>query len=472
METDAYFIATALPFTIVGVLTSTFSFVLVPILAQYKNDNGNLLQLINRLLTIIILVAVFVFLFGEICGGLIVKMTTPHLSLEKLKLATSLTPVIWITVSFTLLSSFVVGLYHFYKRFVTPAISLLLSPICMIIAGLLFASKVGIKSIVIGSAIGSVLQFFILFKIMVINNKFEFSLSITYSEIKKIFFPVIPVSISLLPFTILPFIDVFWTSRFPDGAISYLGYASKIIIAITGIIIQGTATVLLPIFSDDAANGVFTALKDKILKAIRITNLFTVPIVVICIVLRTPLLEVLFQRGSFTKGSTANVGSVLPFYLIAMIGLVPMNILNRGFYSLRAFRTSAKIGLILVAFYILMCGLLIPHFSYLGIGIAYAIYWNVAFIFYGFVLGRKIGHGKFWNNSDVVFGGKVAIVAIITGLLITPLWKWISIIFGSLPGMVISAGAGVCIVIFFYFFVFKFDEIALLKKALIKEAKA
>jgi len=472
MEMDAYFVATASPFTVIGMLTPAFSFVLVPMLAQYKNSGDKLWRLINRLFTTIILVAIFVFLFGEICGRLIVKITAPHLSLEKLKLAANLTPIIWITVSFNLISSFIVGLHHFYKRFITPAVSLLLPPLCMIIGGLLFASLAGIKSIVVGSAIGSALQFFMLFQMMVFNDKFEFSLSITSPEIKKIFFPIIPVSISLLPFTILPLIDVFWASRLPDGCISYLGYATKIIIAITGIIIQGVATVLLPIFSEDAANRAFTVLKDKILKTIRITALLTVPIAAMCIVLRTPLLEILFERGNFTESSTARVGTVLPFYLVAMIGIVPMNILNRGFYSLRAFGTSAKIGLVLIMFYVLMCGLLIPHFSYLGIGITYAIYWIFAFVFYGFVLGRRIGDRKFWKTSDVVFGLKVAIVAIVTGFVINHLWKWLNMVLGSLLGMAVSAGVGFCIVTFFYLFVFKFNEIALLKKALTKETEA
>jgi putative peptidoglycan lipid II flippase len=314
----------------------------------------------------------------------------------------------------------------------------------MIAGGLLLASRVGIESVVVGGAIGFAVQCLLLSSVVVGHRRFTFSLDARSLNVKGFFLDFVLLVFSFLPFTILQVIDVFWAARLPDGSISYLGYASRVVISLTGLIVQGISTVLFPFFAEYIANGELVILREMILKAIKTILLFAFPIIAILTALRIPLIEIMFQRGEFDQSSTIGVARVLPFYLIGMIGVAPMNILIRGFYSLRDLRTPAKLGFVAIALYILLCGLLVNTFSYLGIGIAYAVYWNFMFILQSVMLSRRIG--RFWSNADLAFVLKTAIGAIITGSAVHYSYeRLVNERFGVLFGTTFSALIGIII---------------------------
>ena len=343
-EMDCYLVAIALPFAIMGVATGGIGFIFIPILTEYQNDKNELQHLINKSFTLIVAGAGLISLLGCVFGGPLVALTVSNFPEKKMILAVSLARIIWVMVGFTILNNFLVALHHFGKVFVFPAATFLLPPLSVLIGSILLAPVIGIKSVAVAFAMGTFLQFICLLPIITRNRRFEILLNFNHPGIRKAIFSIVPLLLSVLPFTILPTIDVFWASRLSDGSISYVGYSNKIIVTFTTVIVQGVSVVLFPFFSQDAVAGDIIRIRERMLKTTRAVILLAVFPAIIGFVLRVPLLEIIFERGRFDKDAVLGIAAVLPFYLLAMAALAQVNITERIFFAFKDFKTIAKTG--------------------------------------------------------------------------------------------------------------------------------
>jgi putative peptidoglycan lipid II flippase len=245
---------------------------------------------------------------------------------------------------------------------------------------------------------------------------------------------------SLLPFTVLPMIDVFWASRLPVGSISYLGYSNRIVIALTAIVVQGISVVLFPHLSELLANNQTAAFRSRAQDAIKMILFIMFPLAVLVGVLRRPLLEVFLVRGNFTILAAARVAQVLPLYLLGTIWMAAMNLVSRGFFALRDYSTPALAGLGGIVFYFISSGLLIGRFSYVGVGIAYAGFWLLTFVLQTYLLGRAVG--TFFTPDLFLFLGKVTLSALLTGIVVGLLYHPRSAALLGLVSTLLAAGVG------------------------------
>lgn len=398
-ELDAYLTAAALPFAVTGTVSATIGYTQVPILAAHRGSQQESAYLRNACFFVVAVVAAGTALVCASLSSSIVSWSAPNLTGEKLLLAANLQRWFWVATGFSFVTSYSTAIFHNEKRFGWPAASTLLPPLCIILSGVFFAPKLGITSLAIGYAAGVFLQCALL--LAKLRIKLGMPRAGFFTLVGKFASGIPLVLVSLLPFTLLPAIDAFWASRLPDGSLSYLGYANRIVIGLTGITIQGVAVVLFPFFSENAAGAEFGILRSRIMATLRFVFLIMVPMAGLLAVLRHPILTLLFQRGSFDQAATAGVARVLPWYLIGMIGMAAMNIVGRGFYAISNLRTPALIGLGSLVFYAILSGILTARYSYVGIGIAYAISWSMQFVIATAYLG--LGIGPLWRTGEAKF---------------------------------------------------------------------
>jgi putative peptidoglycan lipid II flippase len=464
-EMDAYLAASALPLTLVGITSGGIGFVIVPMLTRYKDKPNELREAMNALFSLVLLAVLVVILFGGFCGRFVIGLIASQLPAEKLGLAAKLVPMLWVMAALNMASGFLISLQHLNKKFSIAAISLGMPTLGMIAGGLLFSRRMGINSIVAGGVAGSIIQVLVLLTATGCLKWFRLSFNFRRPEIKNAIFNILPLAGSLLPFTIFPVIDVFWAAGLPDGSISYLGYSTRIAIVLTTIASHGISVVIFPFLSEIAVSGEMANLKEMVIKSIRTIYLVVFPMIVIVIILKEPLAKIIFERGSFGSDSTAGITRVLPFYLLGMVGTAPMYIIIRAFYSLQDFTGSAILGLAGTVLYFLLGGLLVRHFSYMGLGFAYAIHWVIMFVVNCFVLGRKIG--KIWNIEDLIFLAKIAAGALITGVLVMLICKLLDTHFDVIISTALPAVAGMLIFYIIHMSLIKIKEMEIITRAIV-----
>ena len=238
---------------------------------------------------------------------------------------------------------------------------------------------------------------------------------------------LLPLGTALLPFAALPSIDVFWGSRLPIGSISYLGYSTRIAIAIALIVVQGLSVVLFPDLSEDAHNGRLDAVRQKSSDSILFIFAIIVPLAALVYLLDGPMLALFLQRGRFTAAASAGVLQVLPWYLLGTLPMAMMNIVSRSFFALRDYRTPALTGVAGLAVYVSVSGALIGRFSVAGIGIAYTVFWMFLFLLQTAMLGRRIGSlltaGILRRAAELIGCASVALGAVVALTYLLPVYS-------------------------------------------------
>jgi putative peptidoglycan lipid II flippase len=140
-----------------------------------------------------------------------------------------------------------------------------------------------------------------------------------------------------------------------SGSISALQYAFPIMTVPLVIIGSGIGIATLPTFSAQTARGEFGALSNSLAGALRGVLLLSIPATLGLILLRQPLIAMLFQHGNFTSDSTLMTSWVLLWYSVGLVGHCVLEILVRAFFALHDTKTPAFVSAGAMGLNIVLC---------------------------------------------------------------------------------------------------------------------
>jgi putative peptidoglycan lipid II flippase len=225
------------------------------------------------------------------------------------------------------------------------------------------------------------------------------------------------VLLSTLCFTVYGPIDSYWASRLGPANVSYLGYSQRLLIALGNLVVLGPVTVLTPYLAEQAARYQKKEFTKTLWTAIRITILLSAPLALILSMLRVPVIEILFQRGTFDATATQGVSSVLPGMLFGMVAMLIVILLLKALHSLGDIAGAAIIGATGSTSYFILSGLFSKYMGLDGIVLAYALTW---WFLIGVSLWRFINLDiRFILPADIMkFIVQVVIPLILTGLCV------------------------------------------------------
>jgi putative peptidoglycan lipid II flippase len=156
------------------------------------------------------------------------------------------------------------------------------------------------------------------------------------------------------------------------GSIPALTYGWRIMIMPQGIIGQALAIAAFPTFATLAASAAMNDMRRIVAETLRLIAFLSLPASVLLMVLRVPIVTVLFQRGQFDAQSTIFVAWALLFFSISLTALAAIEILSRAFYALEDTLTPVLVGALqLLAMWVLGLWLsrqLFPDFGRLALG--------------------------------------------------------------------------------------------------------
>ena len=156
------------------------------------------------------------------------------------------------------------------------------------------------------------------------------------------------------------------------GSIPALGYAWRIMIMPQGVIGQALAIAAFPTFATLAARSALDEMRRILADTLRLIFFLSLPASLLLMILRRPIISVLFERGQFGPESTEFVAWALLFYAMSLVALAAIEIVSRAFYALEDTWTPVLIGALqLVAMWIIGLWLgnrLFPDFGLLQLG--------------------------------------------------------------------------------------------------------
>lgn len=129
------------------------------------------------------------------------------------------------------------------------------------------------------------------------------------------------------------------------GANSSLWYGTRLMQFPLGVFAIAMGTALLPALSSQAANQDREAVRKTLSFALRSVFFIILPCTVGLIILRDPIIQLLFERGRFDAVSTLRTGRVLLCYSIGLFAFSGQKIISTGFYAAQDTRTPVVIGI-------------------------------------------------------------------------------------------------------------------------------
>lgn len=133
----------------------------------------------------------------------------------------------------------------------------------------------------------------------------------------------------------------FWVGA---GANSSLWYGNRLMQFPLGVFAIAMGTALLPAISHHTARQEIEEAKKALSFALRSVFFIIFPATVGLIVLRTPIVRLLFERGAFDAASTLRTSFTVLCYTIGLFAYSGQKLIVTGFYALQDTKTPMKVG--------------------------------------------------------------------------------------------------------------------------------
>ncbi|PIJ51915.1 murein biosynthesis integral membrane protein MurJ [Erwinia sp. OLTSP20] len=354
MATDAFFVAFKLPNLLRRIFAEgAFSQAFVPILAEYKNNQGEeatrvFITYVSGLLT---LVLALVSVVGMLAAPWVIWLTAPGFAdtVDKFTLTTSLLRITFPYILLISLASLVGAVLNTWNRFSVPAFAPTLLNISMILFALFAAPHFHppVLALAWSVVVGGVLQLFYqlphLKKIgMLVLPRVNLKDSGVWRVLRQMGPAILGVSVTQVSLII----NTIFASFLVSGSVSWMYYADRLMEFPSGVLGVALGTILLPSMAKSFASGNHDEYSRLMDWGLRLCFLLALPSAVGIGILAKPLTVALFQYGKFTAFDAAMTQRALVAYSVGLMGLIVVKVLAPGFYSRQDIKTPVRIALV------------------------------------------------------------------------------------------------------------------------------
>ncbi|HGY11803.1 MAG TPA: murein biosynthesis integral membrane protein MurJ [Desulfobacterales bacterium] len=357
LYSDAFFVAFRIPNLLRRLFAEgSLSIAFVPVFTEYLAMEGKeeAFKLAGSAIRILSLILIVITVLGIIFSPVIVHIIAPGFSdsPEKISLTATLTRIIFPYIFFICLVALCMGILNVLGHFSAPSIApvlLNISMICSILIVSFFSADINnrIFALAIGVLIGGFLQLMLQVPFL-IRKGFHFCVKVKFYHpgIKKIGILMLPAILGSAVYQINILIGTLLASLLPEGSVSYLYYADRLVQFPLGIFAMAAATAVLPSLSRQVASKDFAGVKDTFTYAINLVSFVTIPAMAGLIVLRQPIVVLLFKRGVFDTNATLQTSYALLFYSMGLWAFSSVRIVVSTFYALHDTKTPVKMAII------------------------------------------------------------------------------------------------------------------------------
>jgi len=445
--TDAYNAAFSIPdFIYMLLVGGALSSALIPVLGQYlaRGEDEEAWKVTSLVLNWAVLLVILLIILGMVKTRALITLLVPKLPPETIELATGLTRVMLIQTFFMALSGISLGVLNARKHFTLPALGGIIYNLGIILVGVMLARQWGITAFSVGVVVGSALNFAVQLPALArAGIRYYPILNPNHPGLKQMLILMVPVVIGLSVTQINLFVNQNLASGLPEGSISALRLAQRIMQLPVGIFGISVAMAVFPTMTEQAARNNIAEFKRLFSLGLRGVFVITIPAALGLMSLREPLIALLFQQGQFDAQDTLATAQALFYYSIGLFAYSALQLTNRVFYSLKDTVTPVLAGIISIILNIALSILWVKPMGHEGLALAYSVAGIFNMMLLIVLIRKRLGHigggvlvrsflvavlgsvvmyaaarcGATWAGSWLVFAPKInALIMILTGM--------------------------------------------------------
>ena len=285
----------------------------IPVFTTYMREKSpkEVWQFANNLFWTLALVLAVITVLGMVFSPTVIHTFIPasaqHLNWDD---AITLNRIIFPYLFFIGLAALAMGILNCFHIFGLPAatpVLLNLSIIFFSVGVVWHYFKSPAISLAVGVLVGGALQFLVQVPALVQKGMhFDFGISFSHPGIRNVARLMIPRFFGIGIGQINFFVDTYFvnSAKMPQGSLTALYLADRVMELVLGGYAIAVATAILPMMSHQAAAKDYQSLKKTLSFAVRIVAFITIPAALGLMILREPIIRVLFQHGQFVAEST------------------------------------------------------------------------------------------------------------------------------------------------------------------------
>ncbi|MBI2954475.1 MAG: murein biosynthesis integral membrane protein MurJ [Chloroflexi bacterium] len=360
--TSAFVTAITVPTMVYDLLIQgAISAALIPVFSDYGGDGSRKelgkiagTVLVGALILLVPTVAVL-----ELVAPQIVAVMAGGLSAGAQQEALTLVRIVLPAVIFLGISGITTALLYSQQMFTYPAFSVAAYNGGIILLAVLLSSFLGPSSLVLGVVFGAFAQ--IVLQLPALRRiPISFSLDLRHPALRRITRLYAPVALGLVVSQIGVIIDRNLASHTGEDSIAVMRFATTLIQLPLGLAVTAMSFAILPTLSrhgviaadSSAGKEAMDSYKRTLVMGIRLALIAIIPAAVGLVLLRTPIIRLLFEHGVFGAYGTERTALAFLFYAPQLPFVAVDQLLIFAFYARKNTMTPMLVGVLGVAAYL------------------------------------------------------------------------------------------------------------------------
>ena len=373
---DVYYAAFVIPDTIfqlliIGSLSAAFIPVFTKIMAKNQEEAWRVASsVINVVILAFLSISFLIFVFAVPLSRLI----APGFDSAQISIMSHLLRVMLTAQVFFSISSFLTGIIQSHQRFIIPALAPLMYNLGIIAGTVALSPFLGILGPALGVVFGAFLHMAIQLPVAIrlgFRPRLDFGLK--RPGVREILRLLPPRAAALGIDQIEQFVAVVLTSLLSPGSLSILNVARLLYAIPTSLFGVTIGQAALPVLSHQSSINDFKSFRATLASSFLQISFLALPASVLFIILRIPIVRIVFGAKSFPWAATLLTGKTLALLAVSASFAAVVQLVVRGFYALHDTKTPLIIGLTAAIFDAALSVFLVQVLGWGILGIAVAI---------------------------------------------------------------------------------------------------
>lgn len=352
---DAFYAAATFPdllFSLLagGALASAFVPTFTGFLANEKRDEGWRLAsaVINLVIVLLSLISGLAALFAPALVRHVIFVLKPELDPGLQTMTVDLLRIILIAPTIFGVSGLLMSIHNTHQKFWLPALAPVFNWFGWILGIIFLIPKMGIYGLAWGYVIGAILHLIVQLPglLQLPGRHYSPTLGLGNPAVREVARLMAPRLLGVAAVQINFVVNAMIATSQSEGSLAAISVARMVMTMPLFVIAQAIATAALPTFAAQVARGEMAEMRSSLAATLRGVIVLSLPATIGLILLRQPIVAVLFQRGEFTERSTEMVSWALLWYTAGLVGHSVVEILSRAFYAVHDTKTPVIVGTI------------------------------------------------------------------------------------------------------------------------------
>ncbi len=450
-ELDTFFAAFRLPDLIFQLVAAgALSSALIPVVSALLvgGEESHAWRVVSTVINLMLIALTVLAISLFILAPVVMEAITPGFGPAQLDKTVELTRTMLLSPIFLALGAVATSVLNSRGRFAAAALAPIVYNLVIILAALVLVTPFGVEGLAIGVVLGSLGHLLVQIRPLArIGFHYTPKIDRRDPQARKALLLMAPRAIGLGATQITFIVVTALATTVGVGALADFNFAFALLQIPLGIIGVPLGIVVLPSLSRNAAVGEEASFATLLTRALRLLVYVMVPITALTVIVRQPIVEILFGSGKISQPNLDLIASTLAYFAIGLTAHALIAVLARGFYARQDTVTPVLAAVAAVAINCSLAIVLVGPYGLEGIAVAIAVAAWIEALALLAILHHRLPHFELRGLARV--GIEAVVGSALAGAVAFLASEWLTNALGLHPGRLVLVGAVILVSLVF-----------------------